>query len=416
MKINVFGSTISAMVCAGCLAETGNSVTYIGERRGDEAEPGLSELLDAQIKCNRIEISDELDPQAEVHIFALGPDDCGEAKRVAASLKEKADSESTMIVRSNFSIGIVNDLVEMAELEFAINPDFASDGHQIQAFTRPDRIIIGTDSDRIKSQLRRLYNPFNRNKDVIIEMTPASAELTKYATNAMLATRISLMNELASISEQTGADIEEVRLGLGADKRIGRAYLYPGIGFGGDNFTRDLERIQKLLPQDSENGGQSLLRSVITINENQKELFFRKLWQRFDCNLENKTIALWGLGYKPNTTSVESAASVALINAFTHQGCKVQLHDPFAMQATKKWANKYLTATEHRNISYHTEMYDAASGADALCVLTEYKAFWSPDIEQLKATMKSPIILDGRNLYNKHWLEENGFTYFGVGR
>ncbi len=416
MKINVFGSTIGAMVCAGCLAETGNNVTLIGERKGDEAEPGLSKLLDSQLETGRLIITNKWNKDAEAHFIAFGPDDCGEGKSIAAELHKNALKDSTLIIRSNFSIGVVNDLATISQLEYAINPDFASDGRAIHSFTKPDRIIIGTHSDKIKSQLRHLFAPFNRNKDVIIEMAPASAELTKYATNAMLATRISLMNELASIAEKTGADIEEVRMGLGADKRIGRAYLYPGIGFGGDNFTRDLERIQRLLPKSSQNGGQSLLQSVIEINDNQKELFFRKLWQHFNCNLEGKTITLWGLGYKPNTTVVDSAASVALINAFVHQGCKLKLYDPFALKQTQKWVKKHLTIKEQRLISFHEEMYEATDDSDALCVLTEYKAFWSPDLSSLSEKMNTPIILDGRNLYNKYWIQERGFTYFGVGR
>jgi len=416
MKINVFGSTISAMVSAGCLAETGNIVTLIGVRKGDEAEPGLSKLLDSQIETGRLTISGTFNPKAEVHFIALGPDDCGESKAIASELNATASKDSTIVIRSNFSIGVVNDIIKIAPFEYAINPDFASDGHAIHSFTRPDRIIIGTRSEKIKQQLRRLYTPFNRNKDVIIEMSPDSAELTKYATNAMLATRISLMNELASIAEKTGADIDEVRVGLGADKRIGRAYLYSGIGFGGDNFTRDLERIQRLLPSSSERGGQSLLQSVMEINNNQKELFFRKLWQYFDCSLEGKTITLWGLGYKPNTTSVEGAASIALINAFVHQGCNLKLYDPFALKETKRWVEKHLTIAEQRKVTYHEEMYEAAKQSDALCVLTEYKAFWSPDFEGLKESMATPIILDGRNLYNRYWVEENGFKYFGVGR
>lgn len=416
MKINVFGSTISAMVCAGCLAETGNNITLIGSRTDDLAEPGLSKLLDSQLESGRLSITKQFDTSAEMHIFSLGPDDCSRAKQIARELCDKADRDSSIVIRSNFSIGVVDEIVELAPLEYAINPDFASDGHQIQAFTRPDRIIIGTCSQKIKDQLRRLYTPFNRNKDVMIEMSPDSAELTKYATNAMLATRISMMNELASIAEKTGADIEEVRIGLGADKRIGREYLYSGIGFGGFNFTRDLERIQKLLPERSHNGGQSLLQSVIEINDNQKELFFRKLWEYFDCDLDGKTISLWGLGYKPNTTYIEGAASLALINAFIHQGCYLKLHDPFAIEATQNWAKKHLSPAEQSRITYHSEMYETTKGSDALCVLTEYKAFWSPDLKQLKENMVTPILLDGRNLYNKYWALENGFTYFGVGR
>ena len=416
MKINVFGSTISAMVCAGCLAETGNQVTLVGSRHSDKAEPGLSDLLDEQEASKRLTISEKLSPDAEIHFIALGPDDCSEAKYIARRLNIEASKDSTLVIRSNFSIGVINDIIDIAPLEFAVNPDFASDGRQISAFTRPDRIIIGTDGEKVKAQLRHLYTPFNRSKDVIIEMSPASSELTKYATNAMLATRISMMNELAYIAEATGADIDEVRIGLGSDKRIGREYLYSGIGFGGDSFTRDLERIKRLLPDSTRNGGQSLLQSVIDINENQKELFFRKLWQHFDCNLEGKTISLWGLGYKPNTTSVESAASIALINAFIHQGCILKLYDPFAIEATRRWAKKHLTQAEQDKISYHQDMYEATQDSDALCVLAEYKAFWSPDLDRMADEMATPILLDGRNLYNKYWVTEKGFTYFGVGR
>ncbi|MDX1351955.1 MAG: nucleotide sugar dehydrogenase [Thiomicrorhabdus sp.] len=416
MKINVFGDTISAMVCAGCLAETGNHVTLIGQRVGDFAEPGLVELLDAQLESGRLTITEAFNDKAECHIIALGPDDCQNAKRIAHELGQQASRQSTLIVRSNFTIGLAKELAQTAQLEFAVNPDFAADGHAIERFTRPDRIIIGTFSNKIKEQLKQIFAPFNRNRDVIINMSPASAELTKYATNAMLATRISLMNELASIAEKIDADIEEVRLGLGADQRIGRAYLYPGIGFGGDNFTRDLERIKLLLPQAHQNGGKSLLQSVIDINENQKELFFRKLWQHFDCDLHGKTISLWGLGYKPNTTSIQSAASLTLIKAFISQGCSLKLHDPFALEEAKNWVHKNLTLHEQQRISFHTEMYQTTLQADALCVLTEYKAFWSPDLTLLKENMQTPILLDGRNLYNKYWVEENHFTYYGVGR
>lgn len=404
------------MVCAGCLAETGNNVTLIGKRPDEIAEPGLVELLDNQLKSERLTISDSLDSNAECHIIALEPDDCRNAKLIADQLAKSALRDSTMVVRSNFTIGLAKELAQTANLEFAINPDFAADGHAIQRFTRPDRIIIGTSSEKIREQLKQIFAPFNRNRDVILNMSPASAELTKYGTNAMLATRISLMNELASISEVIDADIEEVRLGLGADKRIGRAYLYPGVGFGGDNFTRDLERIKLLLPQAHQNGGNSLLQAVIDINENQKEIFFRKLWQYFDCDLHGKTISLWGLGYKPHTTSIESSASLTLITAFINQGCTLKLYDPFALEASKEWVHKHLNNHQQQQVSFHTEMYEATENSDALCVLTEYKAFWSPDLLSLKENMNTPIILDGRNLYNKYWVEDNDFIYYGVGR
>lgn len=416
MRINVFGDSISAMVSAGCLAETGNHVTLIGQRKGDVAEPGLVELLDQQIEAKRLVISKEHDAKSECHILALQPDDCQNARRIASLLKESAQQDSTLIIRSNFTIGLASELSQISGLNFAVNPDFAADGHAIQAFMRPDRIIVGTHSEQIKQQIAQLFAPFNRNKDVTLIMSPASAELTKYATNALLATRISLMNELSSIAETIDADIEEVRLGLGADKRIGRAYLYPGIGFGGDNFTRDLERIKQLLPNSQSNGGHSLLQSVIDINDNQKELFFRKLWQHFDCQLNDKTITLWGLGYKPNTTTVNSAASVSLIKAFVNQGCHLKLYDPFALESIQAWLDENLTTEQLQQVTLFDEMYNATENSDALCVLTEYKAFWSPDLALLNDKMRSQIILDGRNLYNKYWIEDNHFIYYGVGR
>jgi len=416
MRINIFGDTISAMVSAGCLAETGNIVTLIGNLDNDHAEPGLAELLDSQVATKRLTISNELDQQATCHIIALEPDDCNNAKRIARELKQYAEIDSTLIVRSNFTIGLAKELAQTCELEFAVNPDFAADGHAIQNFMRPDRIIVGTNSETLKRQIQQLFAPFNRNQNVILTMTPESAELTKYATNALLATRISLMNELSSIAELIGADIEEVRLGLGTDKRIGPAYLYAGVGFGGDNFTRDLERIKHLLPAINQQSGHSLLQSVIDINENQKELFFRKLWQHFDCDLQGKTITLWGLGYKPNTTTVQSSASVTLIKAFAHQGCKLKLYDPFALDAARQWVKENLPIELQSNITFHEEMYEATQQADALCVLTEYKAFWSPDVAVLSDSMQQHVILDGRNLYNKYWFEDNHFTYYGVGR
>ncbi|WP_168188896.1 nucleotide sugar dehydrogenase [Thiomicrorhabdus sediminis] len=416
MRINVFGDTISAMVAAGCLAETGNKVTLIGARKKDYAEPGLNKLLEQQTEAKRLVFGDSHDTQAECHILALHPDDCQNARRIASLLQDNCLANSSLIIRSNFTIGLAKELAEICCLEYAINPDFAADGHAIQAFVRPDRIIIGSHSNHVKQQIALLFAPFNRNKDVIISMSPASAELTKYATNALLATRISLMNELSSIAEKIGADIEEVRLGLGADTRIGRSYLYPGIGFGGDNFTRDLQRIKSLLPEEHQNGGHSLLQSVIDINENQKELLFRKLWHHFDCQLADKTITLWGLGYKPNTTSVTSAASIKLISAFINQGCRLKLYDPFAKNSMQHWLEENLDKEQTSRIELCDEMYQATQNSDALCVLTEYKAFWSPDLSLLNDTMRSKIILDGRNLYNRYWIEDNHFCYYGVGR
>ncbi|NPA72789.1 MAG: UDP-glucose/GDP-mannose dehydrogenase family protein [Gammaproteobacteria bacterium] len=414
MKINVFGSSISALVCAGCLAESGNQVVLIGHRDNETIEPGLVKLLDAQIDAARLSIESQFDVEADFQILSLNANQCQEAKIICAKLAHSTNKDMCLVIRSSFTMGTIKQLSDIAKTDCLVNPDFASEGQAIQAFTRPDRIIIGSSNPQNTRNFKRLFAPFNRNQDVIIEMSEASAELTKYATNAMLATRISLMNELAIAAEHLGADIEEVRLGLGADKRIGSSFLYAGIGFGGTHFGEDLNRIQALI--NATGARESLLESVITINEQQKELLFRKLWQHFDCQIEHKTIAIWGVSYKPNSNSIEGAPSLALIKAFVNQGCQLKIFDPMLDVNFMIWMKETLSLTQQAQVEICADMYEATQQADALCVVTEWKPFWSPNLVALKENMATPILLDGRNLYDKQWIEHNGFTYFGVGR
>ena len=414
MKINVFGTSISALVCAGCLAETGNQVSLVGDRKNDRSEPGLMKLLDSQIDQERLAIVSDYDIEADYHIIALDSTECAAAKQIASILAQAQNPNRCMIIRANFSMGTVREIESLSKMSCVVNPDFASDGQAIQGFLRPDRIIIGSRNEGDLKQFKRLFAPFNHNHNVMIEMSPESAELTKYATNAMLATRISLMNELAIAAEYLGADIEEVRLGLGSDKRIGSTYLYAGTGFGGTHFGEDLERIQRITnPSETREG---LLQSVIRINEQQKEVLFRKLWKHCDCNLEGKTVAIWGVSYKPNSNAIEGAPSLQLIKAFINQGCQVNVFDPMLDANFTLWIRENIPIEQQKLITTCFDMYDTTESADALCVVTEWRQFWSPDLPKLSEQMNTKIILDGRNLYDKEWIEENGFTYFGIGR
>ena len=414
MKINIFGSNISALVCAGCLAGTGNQVTLIGLRDNERSEPGLTKLLDAQEDDGRLTISNTFDIEAEYQILSFDPDQCEEGKEIARKLSKGNNPNRCIIIRSNFTMGSVKEIERLSQIPCVINPDFASDGRAIQDFMRPDRIIIGSRNKQSLKQFKHLFSPFNRNRNVMIEMSPESAELTKYATNAMLATRISLMNELSLAAESLGADIEEVRQGIGSDNRIGSSYLYAGIGFGGTHFAKDLCRIHQIInPSDAKEG---LLEAVLRINEQQKEALFRKVWQHFNCHIEDKVITLWGISYKPNSTSIEGAPSLTLIKAFLNQGATVQIFDPMLDVQFMMWMRENLSLEQQKRLLISSEMYEATDNSDALCVVTEWQPFLSPDLDKLKQNMNTPLILDGRNLYDKQWIQENQFTYYGIGR
>ncbi|WP_130537906.1 nucleotide sugar dehydrogenase [Thiomicrorhabdus indica] len=414
MQINVFGSTISALVTAGCLAETGNQVTLIGNIPESIAEPNLSKLLKKQLKAGFLKVSEQFNQEANFHFISLPSGACQDAVVIAEQLSEKAQKDSYLVLRSNFGFPLSHQVIDTAKLPFIVNPDFAADGNAINAFTRPDRIIIGSEDEHATEDFKRLMSPFNRNRDVSIVMSPDSAILTKYATNVLIATRISLMNELALVAEEMGADIEQVRQGLGSDQRIGFSYLYPGVGFGGEHLEMDLERVQALI--DKTGSQENLLRSVANINHTQKELLFRKLWKHFDCQLTNKQIALWGISYKPNSSSIKGAPSLVMIEALLHQGCQVNIYDPKLGKSFDQWCQTYLSEQQRSQLHIFDDPYNALDNSDALCVLTEWKQFWSPDFSEMQQRMKHSVIADGRNLYDPEHLKSLGFTYFGVGR
>jgi len=294
------------------------------------------------------------------------------------------------------------------EFDVVSNPEFLKEGAAINDFMKPDRIIVGTDNPRTTELLRALYDPFNRNRDRMISMDVRSAELTKYAANAMLATKISFMNELANLAEGLGADIEQVRLGIGSDPRIGYHFIYPGAGYGGSCFPKDV----RALAQSAAKIGYEadLLNAVESVNDSQKHRIFDKLSQHFSGDLKGKTIALWGLSFKPNTDDMREAPSRVLMQALWDAGASVQAYDPKALEETRRIypSQEGLTLCETSG--------ETLAGADALVVMTEWQEFRSPDFDKIKDELSTPVIFDGRNLYEPEVLNAFGITYYGVGR
>jgi UDPglucose 6-dehydrogenase len=288
------------------------------------------------------------------------------------------------------------------------NPEFLKEGAAVGDFMKPDRIIIGTDSPRAIELLRHLYEPFSRSHDKLIVMDMRSAELTKYAANVMLATKISLMNELANIAERYGADIEQVRIGIGSDPRIGYSFIYPGCGYGGSCFPKD---VHALIRSGDEIGYDAeLVRAVNNVNDRQKEVLFRKISGHFGGQLRGRTIALWGLAFKPNTDDMREAASLVLMQALWAAGAKVRAYDPQAMTETRRICG------ERADLVFCDSADEALAGADALVVVTEWQEFRSPDFEQIRTALSGPVIFDGRNIYDPRQLEQLGFAYYGIGR
>jgi UDPglucose 6-dehydrogenase len=297
-----------------------------------------------------------------------------------------------------------------ANVDFDVvsNPEFLKEGAAIDDFMKPDRIVVGTDNPRTTELLRALYAPFTRNHERIVAMDIRSAELTKYAANAMLATKISFMNELANLAERLGADIEKVRVGIGSDPRIGYHFIYPGCGYGGSCFPKDVSALEKTAKQIGYDA--TLLQAVEAVNDKQKHVLFGKISNFFKGDLKGKTVALWGLAFKPNTDDMREAPSRVLMEALWQNGAKVQAFDPEAMHETKRIYG------ERNGLTLCKNPMDAIQGADALAIVTEWNVFRSPDFDKIKATLKTPAIFDGRNLYDPAMLEKMGIKYYAIGR
>ncbi|VAW74419.1 UDP-glucose 6-dehydrogenase [hydrothermal vent metagenome] len=439
MKVTIYGSGYVGLVTGTCLAQVGNDVLCVDIdpdkieklQRGESPifEPGLSEMLQSNQKAGRLKFT--LDPAEGVahglfQFIAVGtpPDEDGSADlqhvlAVAGAIGEHLDDYRIIVNKSTVPVGTADrvqkrtqEVLEQrghsAEFDVVSNPEFLKEGAAIDDFMRPDRIIIGTDNPRTTELLRALYAPFTRNRERIIAMDIRSAELTKYAANSILATKISFMNELSNIAEILGADIEAVRNGIGSDPRIGYQFIYPGAGYGGSCFPKDVRALERTA---QENGYKAeLLHAVEAVNFRQKQVIFEKISRHYAGDLKGKTFALWGLSFKPNTDDMREASSRALMEALWAQGASVQAFDPEAREETQRIYG------DHANLKLCETPEQALENADALVVITEWNMFRSPDFDLIRKSLKTPVIFDGRNLYDPDALAAQGFSYYSIGR
>ncbi len=439
MNITVFGSGYVGLVSGACLAEAGNNVVCVDVdekkiaqlNRGQVPihEPGLNDLIQRNAAAGRLVFTTDIAHGVEHGLFqfiAVGtpPDEDGSADlkyvlTVARSIGEHMNDYKIIVDKSTVPVGTA-DQVRAAvavvleargvncEYDVVSNPEFLKEGAAIGDFMKPDRIIVGADNPRTVELLRTLYDPFTRSRDRLIAMDVRSAELTKYAANAMLATKISFMNELANIAEQFDADIEMVRLGIGADPRIGYNYIYPGCGYGGSCFPKDV----KALARSARNSHYepNLLNAVETVNERQKAMLFEKIQRRYGGDVAGRTIAVWGLAFKPNTDDMREAPSRTLIEALWQAGASVRAYDPAAMREAAR------IYPDRDDLVLCENAFEALEGADALAIVTEWSEFRSPDFPRMKTLLGEPVIFDGRNLYDLSVLAEYGFEYHAIGR
>ncbi|MBK1645152.1 UDP-glucose 6-dehydrogenase [Thiocapsa imhoffii] len=439
MDVTIFGSGYVGLVTGACLAEVGNRVLCIDvdPRKIDLLnsggvpiyEPGLEEMIKQNRDAGRLSFSTDAAEGVRHGLFqfiAVGtpPDEDGSADlqyvlAVARSIGSHMDGYRIIVNKSTVPVGTADQVAAAvsealrardAEVEFDVvsNPEFLKEGAAIEDFMRPDRIIVGTDNPRTGELLRALYAPFNRSHDRLMLMDVRSAELTKYAANAMLATKISFMNELSNIAEAVGADIEKVRIGIGSDPRIGYQFIYPGCGYGGSCFPKDvraLERTARGLGYKPQ-----LLQAVEEVNFRQKDLIFNKIKTYFNDDLAGRTIAIWGLAFKPNTDDMREASSRVLIESLWAAGATVRAYDPVAMHETQRIYG------ERPDLVLVDDAHSALEGADALAVLTEWSEFRSPDFHAIQSRLKDRVVFDGRNILDGRLATASGLTYISIGR
>lgn len=437
MKIAIVGTGYVGLVTGTCFAEIGVNVICVDTNSEKiEAlnqgiipiyENGLEDMVHRNTKAGRLQFTTSLEScldEADVIFSAVGtpPDEDGSADlsyvlEVARTIGRNMKKYVLVVTKSTVPVGtakkvrtaIQEELDKRGiqiEFDVASNPEFLKEGNAVADFMSPDRVVVGVESERAKELMSKLYKPFLLNNFRVIFMDIPSAEMTKYAANSMLATRISFMNDIANLCELVGADVNMVRSGIGSDTRIGRKFLYPGIGYGGSCFPKDVKALIKTAEQ---NGYQMrVLQAVEEVNEQQKSILFEKLQRHFCRDLHNKTIALWGLAFKPETDDMREAPSLILINKLLKIGCKVRVYDPAAMKECRRRIGD--------SVYYATDMYDAALDADALMLVTEWKEFRLPSWAVIKKAMRTPVLLDGRNIYEKKEIEELGFTYHCIGK
>ena len=437
MKIAIVGTGYVGLVSGTCFAEIGVNVTCVDTnkekieslQKGNIPiyENGLEEMVLRNMKAKRLKFTTSLEScldEVEVIFSAVGtpPDEDGSADlkyvlEVARTIGRNMKQYKLVVTKSTVPVGTASKVRAVIQEELdkrgvtvdfdvASNPEFLKEGNAISDFMSPDRVVVGVESARAEKLMSKLYKPFLLNNLCVIFMDIPSAEMTKYAANSMLATRISFMNDIANLCEIVGADVNMVRSGIGSDTRIGRKFLYPGIGYGGSCFPKDVKALIKTAEQNGYT--MRVLTAVEEVNENQKSVLFEKLMKQFNGDLQGKTVALWGLAFKPETDDMREAPALVLIDKLLKAGCKVRAYDPAAVQECKRRIGD--------TIYYACDMYDAVLDADVLMLVTEWKEFRLPSWAVIKKTMSRQIVLDGRNIYDKKEMEELGFIYHCIGK
>ncbi|GLQ45599.1 UDP-glucose 6-dehydrogenase [Dyella lipolytica] len=439
MKVTIFGTGYVGLVTGACLAEMGNHVVCVDIDEDKVArlargeipifEPGLEPVVRRNHANGQLDFTTDASSSiahAQIIFIAVGtpPDEDGSADLqyvlgVAKTIGRHLDRYAVVVNKSTVPVGTADRVRKAvaaelsargADIDFDVvsNPEFLKEGDAVEDCLRPDRIVIGSSSERAIELLRKLYAPFNRNHDRTVVMDVRSAELTKYAANAMLATKISFMNEIANIAELVGADVELVRQGIGSDPRIGYHFIYPGAGYGGSCFPKDVQALERTARSVGYEA--RLLSAVEAVNVDQKAKLFQFIQHYFDGNVRGRTIALWGLAFKPNTDDMREASSRSLMEALWEAGATVRAFDPEAREETHR------VYGQRSDLVLCENAYQALEGADVLAIVTEWKAFRSPDFVRIRAMLKEPAVFDGRNLYEPEAVEEAGLAYYGIGR
>ena len=432
MKICVVGTGYVGLVAGTCFAESGNDVVCVDNvaakiealRQGHVPiyEPGLEELIRRNVSEARLAFSTDLADavkKSPVCFIAVGtPEgadgaaDLSAVMDVAAAIGRAMDGYRVIVAKSTVPIGTAERIKQAVAaatrhpFDVVSNPEFLKEGAAIEDFMKPDRVVIGATSQRAVDIMRELYEPFVRTGNPILVMDNASAEMTKYAANALLATRISFVNEIANLCERVGADVDQVRRGIGYDRRIGHHFLFPGVGYGGSCFPKDVKAV---IHSAREHGmGFALLNAVEDVNEAQKGRLVEKVIAEFGAELRGRRFAVWGLAFKPRTDDMREAPAITIVEGLLARGAAIAVHDPEALHEARKVFGERVT--------YHRVNYEALAGADALLIVTEWNEFRRPDFPRMKRLLRRPIIFDGRNLYEPEVMREHGFTYFPIGR
>ena len=432
MNLSIIGTGYVGLVQGACFADTGNNVICmdtdakkidsLNKRIIPIYEPGLEELVKKNVQYKRLLFTTSLETavhKSDIIFLCLptppsedGSADLSYVLGVSERIAELAESTKTVVSKSTVPVGTIDKIRQIMKqkakhtIELASNPEFLKEGSALQDSLKPDRVVIGTRSPRVRAQLLELYEPFVRTGNPIHVMDERSSEMTKYAANAFLATKISFMNELANFCEEVGADIDSIRKGIGSDPRIGKLFLFPGVGYGGSCFPKDV----RALKRTAEEYGRELtiLQAVENVNDNQKRVLVKKLSRHYKDNLKGKTIALWGLSFKPQTDDIREAPSLVIIQELLAAGAIVRAHDPIA--------NALVEPLFRGKVKFFDNSYDTLKDADALLVVTEWNEFRGPDFSRMKKLMKKPIVFDGRNVFDPQEMREKGFTYYSIGR